>query len=255
MFKYHGQLIFHGHDPFTPVEVIKGGGLYTLHFGSPVAQSSMYLDDPFKVEMEYNQVMLLSLVYNPQPANVLFLGLGGGAKQKFLWKHFPCQIVAVELSPLVIDVGYRFFEIPQDSRLKIIQEDALDFLQKSHQELFDFIFIDLYDAEGMSSIIGETPLFQLCRKILSSQGILVWNLWRSTPKFIMENSIFRLVTAFGENYKLLTVEESLNFIVVAFADPAFKRDFNLLQKKAEDLSFKTGLDFLSLLSKQPSLHL
>jgi spermidine synthase len=255
MFKYHGRLIFQGHDAFTSVEVVQAGGLYTLHFGSPVAQSSMYLEDPFKVEMEYNQVMLLSLIYNYQPTKVLCLGLGGGAKQKFLWKHFSCQVVTVEISPLVIDVGYRFFEIPHDDRMKIIQQDALEFLQRPHQVLYDFIFLDLYDAEGMCAIIGESPLFQLCRNILTSEGILVWNLWRSTKQYVMENCIFRLINALGQNYKILTVNESLNFIIYAFADQAYNGDYNLLQQRAEALSQKTGLDFLGLLSKQSSLHL
>jgi spermidine synthase len=254
MFKYHGELIFEGHDPYTSVEVVKAGGLYTLHFGTAVAQSSMFLEDPYKVEMEYNQVMLLSLIYNPSPVKMLFLGLGAGAKQKIFWKHFESQIHTVEISPLVIDVGSRFFEIPKDSRMKIFQEDALQFLQNTEENSYDFIFVDLYDEQGMSPIVAEAPFFQHCRRIIHPQGVLVWNLWRSTQKYVMDNSIFHLAESFGQNYRFLKVEESLNYIVVAFADPNFKMEFNVLQSHAEALTRKTGLDFLSLLSKQTSLH-
>ncbi len=254
MFDYDGKLIYSGRDAYTSVQVIQNKGLNTLHFGSRVAQSSMFLDDPFKVEMEYNQAMLLSLLYKPQPKSVLSLGLGGGAKQKFLWKHLDCHQVCVELSPLVIDVGRRFFEIPQDDRLQIVQMDALEYLQKPQEQRFDIILIDLYDAEGMSPLLGEKELFQLCHEILLPDGILVWNLWRSTGKKLLDSSVQHLGSAFGNNFKLLTVEESLNLVVFSFVDPSFKTTYHLLSKRAEALSIKTGLDFTGLFSRQPSLH-
>jgi spermidine synthase len=250
MYKYQGRLIFQGQDPYTSVEVVQAGNLRTLHFGSPVAQSSMYLDDPFKVEMEYNQVMLLSLVYNPVPDQVLFLGLGGGAKQKFLWKHFSCQVHSIDISPLVIDVGYRFFNIPRDPRMEIVQQEAWLYLQSHHEPLYDFIFVDLYDKEGMSSAIGYHDFFQLCRKKMQPHGILVWNLWRNVEEKLMHNAAYGFKDAFGGNCLLFKVEESSNHILYAFAMPAFNIELDLLKKNAEELSRKTGLDFLSLLSKQ-----
>ncbi len=249
MHKYQGRLIFQGQDPYTIIEVVQAGNLRTLHFGNLTIQSSMYLDDAFKVEMEYNQVMLLSLVYNPVPSKVLFLGLGGGSKQKFVWKHFSSIIHAVEISPLVIDVGYRFFEIPYDLRFEIFQGEALLYLQNNNEHLYDFIFVDLYDKEGMSSVIGSQHFFQLCRKKMGPQGILVWNLWRSTGQDLMVNAFKGFQEAFGENYMLLNVEESQNIIVYAFATPLSK-ELDELRKNANALSKKTGLDFSTLLSKQ-----
>ena len=91
MEKYDGTLIFEGKDRFGPVEVVDGPLLRTMHFGTPTIQSSMYLNDPIALEMEYNKVMMLGLVFNPNPESALFLGLGGDPSQNFCGSTF--QIV------------------------------------------------------------------------------------------------------------------------------------------------------------------
>lgn len=247
MFKYHGRLLFQGKDLYTSVEVVEDPPLRLLHFGTSVSQSSMYLDNPYKIEMEYNQVMLLSLIYNPTPKKVLFLGLGAGAKQKFIWKHFSCEVHSVELSPLVIEVGYRFFEIPRDPKMIIHQTDAVQFLRESEEVDFDFIFVDLYDANGMASVVGTSDFFQLCRNKLNATGVLVWNLWRQTDEKLMKSTINSLTQAFEAPYKILTVEESLNLVLYTFASN-LDISLEILKENAAQLSVKTGLDFTSLLN-------
>ncbi len=244
------QCIFRGRDPYTSVEVIDDPPLRLLHFGTSVSQSSMYIDDPFKIEMEYNQVMLLALAYNPAPKKVLFLGLGAGAKQKFLWKYFSCEVHSIELSPLVIEVGHRFFKIPEDPRMIIHQEDALQFLRGDDTNVYDYVFVDIYDEKGMSSVIASPDFFILCRKKLTPEGVLVWNLWRSTQQDVMENSMRYLTEAFASSYKILTVEESLNLILYAFAHSlSHTMSLNIINENAHELSRKTGLDFNSFLSR------
>lgn len=249
MKKYNGELLFQISNELGTVEVVDGPQLRTLHFGNSIIQSSMYRCDPYALEMEYCQVILLSLLFNPFPQKALFLGLGGGSQPKFLWKYFPsCLIDCVEYNPLVIDVCYRFFELPQDTRLTIHCEEAFQFLKQHQQQLYDFIFIDLYVEEGMSKTMGDPDFFKACFYCLREGGVLVWNLWRTSAQELIEQSVHHLTTYFGRNLLILTVQESLNFIVYAFKPPVPILRLQEAYSRLESLSQKTGMDFVKLFS-------
>lgn len=249
MKKYDGKLIFSQRNQLGDVEVVDGPLLRTLHFGTPVIQSSMYLDNPFALEMEYNRVMMLSLLFNPNPQKVLFLGLGGGSKSKFLWKYFPrCQVDAVEFNPLVIDVCTHYFAVPIDHRLTIYAEEANVFLSRPSQQSYDVIFIDLYIESGMSKSVGEQSFFEACFDHLKNGGVLVWNLWRTSPQELIESSVSKLAHRFGQNLLILPIQESLNFIFLAFKNPIPNYSLKDLTAQATDLSHKTKMDFSKTLS-------
>lgn len=247
MKKYNGELIFHQRDGMGDVEVVDGPQLRTLHFGTPVIQSSMYIHDPFALEMEYNRVMMLSLLFNPSPQAALFLGLGGGSKPKFLWKHFPaCHVDAVEYNPAVIDVCYRYFGLPHDARLTIYPDEAFHFLHGQNPRQYDFIYLDLYVDSGMSTTVGENHFFEACFDRLAPGGLLVWNLWRTSAKELIEQSVGNLARLFAKNMLILTVQESLNFVVFAFKPPVPALSLQDAIKRVEALSKHTGTDFATL---------
>jgi spermidine synthase len=249
MKKYSGELIFHRYNKEEKVEVVDGPLLRTLHFGTPTIQSSMFLTDPFALEMEYNRVMMLSLVFNTAPENALFLGLGGGAKAKFLWKYFPmCQIESVEYSASVIDVAHRYFAVPHHKRLIVHEEEAFKFLKKRNKQLYDLIFIDLYIDSGMSKSVGFQDFFNLCYQKLKAGGILVWNMWRTSAKELIEQSVGNLSRAFGQNLLILPIQESLNFIIYAFKSPFPTFSFPDILSCATALTTSTGMDFVKTLS-------
>jgi len=87
----------------------------------------------------------------PHLRNVLILGLGAGLLPKaYFWLHDDVHIEAVEIEPEMVDVAQTMFGLPQDDRLKIIVEDARNYL-KCHNEngrtrpskVFDTIFMDI----------------------------------------------------------------------------------------------------------------
>jgi spermidine synthase len=249
MKKYDGKLIFHQRNQLGDIEVVDGPLLRTLHFGTPVVQSSMYLDDPFALEMEYNRVMMLGLLFNPNPQKALFLGLGGGSKSKFLWKYFTeCHVDAVEYNPLVIDVCTRYFDVPRDDRFAIYAEEATVFLSRSLEPQYNFIFIDLYIDSGMSEAVGENDFFEACFNQLKEGGVLVWNLWRSSPKELIESSVGNLAHFFGQDLLILPIQESLNYILMAFKKPTPTDSLKVITHQAEKLTRKTGMDFVKTLS-------
>lgn len=241
-------IIFTGKDSYTKIEVIDRGNIRHLHFGTPIIQSSMYLDNPYVLEMEYNQVMMLALLWQPTPQKALFLGLGGGAKAKFLWRHVPEVIChAVEISPLVITTAQQYFGLPQDERMVVECISAEKYFEEVPLETFDLIFVDLYVGNQMAEAPGDPLFFIRCKERLNPEGVLVWNLWSSTPKQAVEASVQQIKALFDE-VQLLTVDESPNLIVLC-KDQSAVSPQDLLQR-AMVLTERTGLDFVGLMNKK-----
>ena len=248
MERYGGTVVFESDDLYGPVEVIDSGNIRSLHFGTAVSQSSMFLDDPFRLEMEYNRVMMAGLLFEPQPKRVLFLGLGGGAKPKFIWKFFPQSLVeVVELSPLVIETCHKYFSLPHDPRLIIQNQDALAFLKLSHPEKFDMIFIDLYVGSGISPVVADLHFFEYCKKLMTPKGLLLWNMWTSSKKETIDMTLGHLGMTFGNHFLVMPNQESSNYVILTFNEENPKYSLRQLIKTGNLLKESTNLDFPQLI--------
>src|SRR4030081_554830 len=71
----------------SPTAVSASRGLRTLHVGGDAIQSSMRLDDPFALALDYTRCMMAFLLFHPAPREALMIGLGGGSLVKFFHKN------------------------------------------------------------------------------------------------------------------------------------------------------------------------
>lgn len=242
MKKYGGKLVFEGSDSTGVVEVVDREKVRTLHFGNATEQSSMYLEQPFGLEMEYIRTMALALVFKAKVRKALCLGLGGGALPKFIWKYFPdCEVEAVEFSPLVIDVAHRYFHLPDDKRLRVKCEDALRFLRGGKGDN-DLLFVDLYIDSGSAPEVAEEDFFTRCDLWLRPGGILVWNMWRNSTQ-----ALNNLKAIFGTKFAILPNQESANSAVLAFKEPVETFTAKQLEEEAIKLQKLTHTDFPKIL--------
>ncbi len=77
--------------------------------------------------------------------NILVLGLGGGSIIKVLRDEclYKEHITALDIDPIIIKIAEEEFDIKSTKKLKIVCEDAYDFILKNKVE-YDFIIIDLF---------------------------------------------------------------------------------------------------------------
>jgi spermidine synthase len=138
-------------------------------------QSAMYLDDPFRTRFRYTDYFHLGLAYNPSAQNVLFIGLGAGSSPKRMWREFPeLDLHVVELDPVVVDVGYRYFDVPRDERLKVDVGDGRQFLSRNARQ-WDVIVIDAFFADAIPFHLVTQEFLELTRSRLSPGGVVVTN--------------------------------------------------------------------------------
>ncbi|HET7856712.1 MAG TPA: fused MFS/spermidine synthase, partial [Gaiellaceae bacterium] len=138
-------------------------------------QSGMPLARPFGTAFEYVDFFHLARAYNPDAKDMLMIGLGGASAPKRLWKDYPdVRIQTVELDPAVVDVAYRFFDLPRDERLPVDVDDGRRWLDK-HDGKWDAILIDAFYADAIPFHLFTAEFMELVRSRLNPGGVVVTN--------------------------------------------------------------------------------
>ena len=251
MYKYDGLVIYQAHDDDGLLEIIERDGVRSLHFGSSSRQSSMRLNAPLNLELDYARAMMSYLLFKPNLTDeVLLIGLGGGSLAKFLLHYFPdCYLKVIEYRHSVVKIARRFFDLPLDRRLKIIIDDGAVYLKEravSYQGHYSLLLIDAFDSEGLAPSLCNKAFFEHCQAVLKPDGLLVINLWGglTNPLFIEISTwigqIFHWHTLF------LAVQGRGNIIVLAFNS---KPACHLLELKtrATELTTHYHIDFTAFL--------
>ncbi len=168
------ELLYSKDSRYHRIAVVEDSDSRYLRFDSSF-QSGMFQDDPYETRFEYSDYLQLSLAYNADAKNVLFIGLGGGSGPKRMWRDFPSvRFDAVELDPDVVDVAYRFFELPRDERLNVEVEDGRRYLVQNDGP-WDAIVIDAFYSDSIPFHLATQEFLELARSRLAPGGVIVTN--------------------------------------------------------------------------------
>lgn len=235
--------IFRGFDEYGPVQVLDDGNQRRLAFGEGDHQSCMLKAAPTQLLYDYTRAMVLALLLNPSAKRALLLGLGAGSLAGFFHRHSELQLTAIELRQQVIDIAYRFFELPRSARLDVINENALHYLQRSEPNDFDFIFSDIYTGDGVDDLQLQETYLDMCRECLNHQGWLVLNCWREHQAD--QDLIKVLRSRFSQLYSCTT--QSGNWVLFAGNNPLPAQ--KSLQQAAKKLSLQAGFSLRGVIKK------
>jgi spermidine synthase len=175
MKNFPGKAITCVYDTLGPVRVLDDGTKRYLTFGDDDEQSCMIKASPALLQYDYNRVMMLVLLFC-QPKNISVFGLGGGSLPHCLWQHFSdAQITVVELRQVVIDTAFKYFYLPVDPRLNVINANALTYLADAQGGQCDLLFSDLFLAKGLElRQLSRVFIDNVCC-LLADNGWLVIN--------------------------------------------------------------------------------
>ena len=230
------QTLYHDQDEYGTLIVTDDGNCRILSFAPNDEQSRCLKAAPSILQHEYTQAMLLVLLFC-QPKRVLLLGLGGGGLMTALHQVIPgIYITAVELRRAVIDLAYRYFQLPRGKRLQVIQQDADNYLLSGENRKVDIVFADLYHAEGVDQVQLREDFIRRCAEALKTEGWLVLNCWMEHR----EDNVLRaaLETYFADIRTVMT--SSRNWIILAGKTPSWKTNSEL---KEAAFSLSTSLGY------------
>jgi spermidine synthase len=171
-----GYKVVHTKDSqYHRIAVVDDDQSRYLRFDSSF-QSGMYLDDPFKTRFGYSDYLQLAFAYRPETRRVLYIGLGGGSAPKRTWRDFPqTQIDAVELDPEVVNVAYKYFELPRDPRIDVTVEDGRRFLAQNEGP-WDTIIVDAFYSDSIPFHLATREFLELAQSRLAPGGTVLTNI-------------------------------------------------------------------------------
>lgn len=109
------------------------------------------------------------------PHHILIFGLGAGSCIKPITIRWPkSHITALEIDPVMIDVGKKYFALDSFPTLKIINQDAFIWLKKNERQ-FDLILVDMYQGATIPPKANSIQFQNTIKNSLTKSGIVVYN--------------------------------------------------------------------------------
>ncbi|MDP2064460.1 MAG: fused MFS/spermidine synthase [Burkholderiaceae bacterium] len=191
-----------------------------LRFDMDTVQSSMNLDDPCVLELEYTRAMMLFLLFRPAPRHILMVGLGGGSLARYCHRHLPeTEMTVVEINPHVIGLRDDFLVPPDGPRFRVVQADGAAFVRVTPLQ-FDVILVDGFHFDGQPDALGTLDFYSACRTRLAQCGVAVVNM--DSDAEICEPLLGRLKLAFDGGVTSILPEGGSNRVAFAALAPVLR---------------------------------
>lgn len=107
---------------------------------------------------------------------ILVLGVAGGSVIKTLVHeiNYKGDIVGVEIDKAVIEIANEYFQLNEIQNLKIVIDDAFEFVMKS-DATFDLIIIDIFEDTTMPDFLFKKVFIDRICHLLNSKGFILFN--------------------------------------------------------------------------------
>ena len=242
--------IIHRGSPDSGITVADDHCRRNLYLSGDTLQSSMLLNDPNKLDLEYSQAMMCALLYKPAPKKVLLIGLGGGSLVKFLLDFCPgSNIEVAEINSEVVTVARQYFFLPNSERLRITLAPGEEVVAErlAADERYDLLLLDAFDDNGPARALLDERFLYRCRALLDSGGVFAMNLWnRPVDNFPAIYATLKAI--FGKaTQKLLLTQANTNAIVFGLTKPIPAKNLMKLKPAARKLSHCTDINFVRML--------
>ena len=171
------------------------------------------------------------MVFGDRFENVLILGAGSGTDVAAALKHGAKRVDAVEIDPVIIELGRRHHpDRPySDPRVTVVNDDARHFLRTSPRK-YDLVVFALIDSLTMQSSFSGVRLesymfteesFRAVRDHLTPDGVLVvYNYFRE--RWLVDRLANIAAAAFGQEPRV-HVHEARAYLGVIMAGPRLEQ--------------------------------
>jgi spermidine synthase len=179
-------------------------------------QSCIDLQQPNRLMFEYTQMMLGSLLLDPDPQSILIIGLGGGTLPRTLGRLLPdADIDVVEIDPAVVSVASQYFNYQPGAHQHVYEEDGRAYVRRMLRtdRRYQLIMLDAYDNQYIPEHLLTQEFLAQVRSLLAPNGIVAANTFSSSRLYQNESVTYRAV--FGVFYNL----KSGNRVILASNAP------------------------------------
>lgn len=199
--------------------------------------SAIDVADPRRQVIPYTATMFAATLVNPNPRQVLNIGLGAGAINRLFEPTFPAAtLTTAEVDPMMVEIAEAYTGFQPNDRDKVVIKDGRRYLQQS-TEKWDWIVLDAYVRRSqVPPQFTTVEFYNLVASRLNDNGVFVDNLHFGTELF--QSNVKTLVATFPQ-VVFFTTPRSGNVIAVAVA---YKTPDLAMQIRGADLSRLPRLD-------------
>lgn len=201
----------------------------SLHFSFASIQSRMDASRPDALELDYTALMVGFLLFQPAPASIGMIGLGGGSLAKFCFRHLPASRIEVaEINPHVIALRDRFQVPAEGPRFQVHCADGAEFVQRAAGQ-FELLLVDGFDLSGTPPALCSQRFYDDCFEALKAPGLLVINMHSGHLDYALH--LARLRQTFGDQCLRVGLETSGNCVVLASRGDLLSRPRSSLMRR------------------------
>ncbi len=233
------------------IAVSEARGLRTLHVGGEAIQSSMRIEDPYALALDYTRCMMSFLLFHPEPHEALMIGLGGGSLAKFFYKRLKrTRVRVVELDARIVVAAREHFALPPDGAR--LQVDVGDGVEALAPECCDLLVVDAFEDELHVPRLASGEYYDGAFLALREPGAMVINFMNDDPKF--DQTLVRLERAFGGAVLCMPALYDPNIAVFAFKGLEHRIEWSALRARAGELEARLGLPFTRYVSRLRAMN-
>lgn len=154
-----------------------------VYTGGLSVQSTLDLNNPSELVHVYQQVMLIVPLLYQTPKNILNLGYGGGAFERFFAAYNgkneqtqAIEMTSVEANANQILLTQKHMQVPSD--WPVVNTTAEQFLAANliNQQSFDLLLVDLFVGQDHAPCLHSHEFYHHASLALSHRGLISINL-------------------------------------------------------------------------------
>ena len=136
----------------------------------------------------------------------LILGLAAGTVAKLIPQ--PAKITGVEIDPVMLEIGRKYFDLDKIPNLKILNIDAKDYLLKT-KDKFDFVLVDLYLGDQCPRFVYSKRFLEKLKKV--GKLVIINHLVYDDTK---RRSAEKLIKLLSPRFKNIRLRRILTYVLI-----------------------------------------
>ncbi|HWA10728.1 MAG TPA: fused MFS/spermidine synthase [Opitutaceae bacterium] len=187
-------------------------------------ESAVDLSDPLRLVVDYTRTLYAGLFFQPKPARVLMIGLGGAGFHRLFTTAYPTALLqTVELDPKVLELTQSRLGFKPTDRTPVAIMDGRLYVKRSNQK-WDWIILDAFRGGFVPPHLKTQEFYRECADRLADNGVFITNLHATTELYYADlktlASVFPQVVLFNTAGRGNVIACAVKSKTPAVTDPA-----------------------------------
>jgi spermidine synthase len=212
-------MIYEGESAYNYIQVLQEGDYTLLRLNEGQGIHSIYSPNTLNYNGPWEQVISAPF-FNPAPVmtdsitSAAIVGLAAGTTSRELFAVFPqVKVDGIEIDPLIVEVGNRFFAM-ENKNLNVIIQDGRWALENSPR-LYDIISVDAYRPPYIPWHMTTREFFQIVYDHLDEDGVMVINVGRAPEDRRLVNTLAATIQTVFPTIYISDLSGSFNSLLFA----------------------------------------